>query len=256
MLGYERQQQILELLNEERFVTVSFLCNKLYTSGATIRRDLTEMDQKGLLRRVRGGATCIQGSSEDAPLLLRTKTEIEKKQKIALLALQYIQEGDSLFFDSSSTVSTLAEHLSDFHNLTVVTNGFTTASILNDMPRHKVFLCGGRLLKQSSMIGPMAEDAIRKFSANKVFFSCCGLSIQSGITEANEENATIKRLMLNNSTKRILLCDSTKFDTTYFCKTCDLAEIDVLITDCLPNLEFLKYLNKLDHKVQVIYPLM
>ncbi|MDO5521029.1 MAG: DeoR/GlpR family DNA-binding transcription regulator [bacterium] len=256
MLGYERQQQILDLLNKERFVTVSYLCNKLYTSGATIRRDLTEMDQKGLLRRVRGGAACIQGNSEDAPLLLRTKTEIEKKQTIASLALQYIQEGDSLFFDSSSTVSTLAEQLSNFHNLTIVTNGFTTATIVNELPRHKVFLCGGRLQKQSSMIGPMAEDTIRKFSTNKVFFSCCGLSIQSGITEANEENATIKRLMLSNSTTRILLCDSTKFETNYLCKTCDLNAIDVLITDRLPNIEFLKYLNKLEHKVQLIYPLM
>lgn len=254
MLGYERQQQILDLLTEEHFVTVPYLCNKLFSSGATIRRDLTEMDEKGLLKRVRGGAVSIQGSSEDAPLLLRRNTEIEKKRRIASLALHYINEGDTIFLDSSSTISTLAELLSEYRHLTIVTNGFTTASLLNEMPYHKLYVCGGRLQNQSSIIGPMAEETIRKFSTDKLFFSCCGLSIHSGLTEANEENATIKRLMLKNTKQAILLCDSTKLNHEYFCKTCDLSEIDVIITDQIPDVPFLSYITSLSHKIQVIYP--
>lgn len=251
MLSYERQQQILQLLKEERFVTVPYLCTKLYASGATIRRDLAEMDEKGLLYRVRGGAASIEGTSEDAPLLLRTKTEMEKKRIIASLALSYISEYDTMFFDSSSTISTLAERLGEHKHLTIVTNGFSTANILNDFASTKLYLCAGRMQNQSSIIGPLAIETINKFCVDKFFFSCCGLSPYAGITEANEENATLKRHMFQNAKTRILLCDSTKFNQEFFCKTCDIQDLDFLITDEKPPADFLELFQD---TVKIIYP--
>lgn len=238
MLSFERQHQILDLLKEERFVTVNYLCSKLYASEATIRRDLAEMNEKGLLYRVRGGAASIDGTNEDAPLLLRTNTEIAKKQIIASLALNYISENDTIFLDSSSTISTLADRLYEHKHLTVVTNGITTSSLLNDFSSLKLYLCGGRVQNQSSIVGPLALDTITKFHADKFFFSCCGISTDAGITEANEENATVKRHMFENAKQRILLCDSTKFGQEFFCKACNIQKIDVIITDLKPAEEF------------------
>ena len=86
MISYERQNEILELLKEHHTVTVEFLCRRLFASGATVRRDLAEMAQKGLLERVRGGATLISGTSQDAPLLVRTQKDREKKKAVAGLA--------------------------------------------------------------------------------------------------------------------------------------------------------------------------
>lgn len=251
MLSYERQQQILELLKQERFVTVPYLCKKLYSSSATIRRDLQELHDVGQLRRVRGGATTIESFSEDAPFLLRTNTELEKKKSIASLALSYIKDSDILLFDSSSTVTALAKLLNGHKHLTVVTNGLVTLSVLNEHPSMKLYAIGGRIQNQSSMVGPDALSMIGQYYADKLFFSCCGLSTGAGITEANEENARIKREMLLHAKEKILLCDSTKLGKTFFSKTCEITDIDMIITDRKPDSDMISLYQ---NRVSFVFP--
>lgn len=251
MISYERQNEILELLRKHRTVTVEFLCHRLFASGSTVRRDLTEMAQKGLLERVRGGATLISGPSQDAPLLVRTQKDREKKKIVASLALNFLADNMTVMLDSSSTVTCLATQLAKFKNLSVVTNGIETASVLNDNTSFKIYLCGGLIQNNSSLVGSLAQETLEHFRADVLFFSCCGISAPDLVTEANEETAAMKRLMLRNAKKKILLCDSTKMNREYFCKSCRVEEIDVIITDVPPEQTLLTALKK---QTQVVYP--
>ena len=251
MISYERQNEILELLKERRTVTVEFLCRRLFASGATVRRDLAEMAQKGLLERVRGGATLISGASQDAPLLVRTQKDREKKKIAAGLALDFLEDNMTVMLDSSSTVTCLAAQLARFKNLSVVTNGIETAGVLNENTSFKIYLCGGLIQNNSSMVGSLAQETLEHFHTDILFFSCCGISAPDLVTEANEETAAMKKLMLRNAKKKILLCDSTKMNREYFCKSCRAQEIYAIVTDAPPDQALLASLKK---QTQVIYP--
>jgi DeoR/GlpR family transcriptional regulator of sugar metabolism len=248
MFILERQQRIIEIIKKRKCATVSYLSRELYASEATIRRDLVEMQKRNMIKRVRGGAALIEGISSDEPLLVRMNRDREKKEYIARLALRYVSNGATLFMDPSSTVTVLASHLGEYDGLTVLTNGVMSLNILNEKTTARVFCSGGLIRNNSALVGQSALDGISKFYADVLFFSCCGVSIACGSTEALEDNATVKRAMFENAAKRILLCDSTKFDTNYFCKVCDVNDIDVIITDKKPSDKFLE-----NAKCAVIY---
>lgn len=105
-----------------------------------------------MLERVRGGATLISGASQDAPLLVRTQKDREKKKIAAGLALDFLEDNMTVMLDSSSTVTCLAAQLARFKNLSVVTNGIETAGVLNENTSFKIYLCGGLIQNNSSMV--------------------------------------------------------------------------------------------------------
>lgn len=108
MLAYERKQQILDYMRERgRVVTVEQLCAAVFASGATVRRDLRELEESKLIRRTRGGAILVEGSTSEDPLAFRENQNAMKKQIIADMASRHISDGMTLFLDSSSTVFAL-----------------------------------------------------------------------------------------------------------------------------------------------------
>ena len=240
MLSAERQEQILELLRENRHASVDFLSRKLYASAATVRRDLAYMDEMKLLRRVRGGAELIDGANRDTPLLVRSNKNRELKEKIASLSLRFAAGKRTMFLDSSSTVTMLAERMLDFRNITAICSGVATLQLLNERASAELICCGGIVVNNSSFAGPSALRTIENYHADVCFFSCCGLSLSCGTTEALEENAAVKKAMCGNSDFRVLLCDSTKFGLNFFCRSCGLGDIDVIVTDRKPEEKFLK----------------
>jgi DeoR/GlpR family transcriptional regulator of sugar metabolism len=231
----ERRQQILSILQKEKFVTVGKLCKSLYSSPATIRRDLAEMEEQGVLSRLRGGAELLEGSNNDMPLLLRIQKDKLKKEIIATLAVRYMEDASTIFMDSSSTVYYLARQIKDYSGRSVISSGLATINYLNEQTTATVHCTGGLLFHQSSFVGYPAVEAVKFHCADVFFFSCCGFSVRSGSTEAEEENAALKRAMSQNSKKNILLCDSTKFANNYFCRACATETIDLIITDKKPE---------------------
>lgn len=236
MLSLERQAAILQVLKERGCATVDYLGKRLYVSNATVRRDLADMEARGLLKRVRGGAALPEGGGNDAPLLLRETKNQEKKNAIAALAVELLRDSAIVFLDSSSTVTALARRMGDLQNLTVLTSGIVTLGILNDAAPARLLSCGGVLRNQSSFTGASAIRTIEAFHADFFFFSCCGFSPEFGSTEAEEENAAVKRAMLANARTRVLLCDSTKFGQDYLCRMCGLEQIDYILTDRRPDI--------------------
>ncbi len=235
MLSFERQKQIQVILEQKKSATVDYLCRQTYSSPATIRRDLKQLEEEGLLIRVRGGAVIVEGGNHDTPYLFRLNQNADAKKKIASLALQHIKNGNTLFMDSSSTVATLAAMLGSFRDLTVVTNGIAILNELNENTSAKIISCGGVIRNHTTITGSHVTDMLENYYADLLFLSCGGIHPEAGVTEADEEHAFIKNEMIKHAKKVILLCDSSKFDKTYFCRICDWNAIDVLITDKKPN---------------------
>lgn len=239
-----RQSQIIDMLDENRFVAVEELCKRLYASGATIRRDLAELERRALLIRVRGGALAPDNVRADKPFLMREGENRQLKRKICLLAKTLVHDSMTLMMDSSSTVAMLAAELGDVRGLSVVTNGVKTLTALTEHTDAKIFCTGGIIEDSSSMRGQTAVNTISQYRADMAFFSCKGLdSTAMSASESSEENAQIKRRMLDCAGKRVLLCDSSKFERIFFCKICNIEDIDVLVTDARPPESILKLVN-------------
>ncbi len=232
MLPLERQNTILELVRQRRAITVEELCRQLYSSGATIRRDLKMLEQSGLLRRTHGGAVFVEDAAKDSPAMLREAENPGPKSIIAQKARALIRDGQTLFLDSSTTACRLAERLTGFGQLRVVTNGLKTAMILSEIPGIQVYATGGKLRENAqSFVGTQATEAIARFHADLAFFSCRGIHPEGGITDSNEDEADVKKAYLQNASRSVLLCDSSKLGRQMFCRVGPIASVWKILSD-------------------------
>lgn len=226
MSGYIRQKEILALLEQKAAVTVGELCETLYASAPTIRRDLQFLEKEGLIRRTHGGAALLRGAAAESPFAIRAGENGAAKDRLAEQALELVSDGMTLFLDSSSTVLRLAQRLGQFQELTIITNGIRTADILSDFPQLTVFTTGGRVRPHSkSFVGTAACDFIRAHCADYAFFSSRGVSGENGATEANEEEALVKRAYIAGSRRAVLLFDESKWGQDYCSRICRLEEL-------------------------------
>lgn len=233
MLAYERKKQILELMRQNnRVVTVDQLCAGLFASGATIRRDLKELEESKLIHRTHGGAVLVEGSTSEDPLAFRESQNSIKKQVIADIALRHIRDGMTIFLDSSSTVNTLAKRLDKFNNVKVITNGLKTAMLLSDFKNITVMCTGGALRENSkSLVGLSAKEFISRYNADLAFLSCRGFSVENGASEASEDEYYVKSQYLANSKRAVLMCDTSKMGHDFLCKLAPLSEFYEVITE-------------------------
>ena len=252
MLSLERQEEILEILNKNKSATVDYLAKALYVSGATIRRDLKEMEKQGMIVRSHGGAMPFKSSSVETSFLVREQKDTTAKRKIASLAVRLIKNGDSIFVDSSSTTSYVMELLKDFTNLTVTTTGIRNATILSSTDNVKIYIAGGLVSNHSNSIsGTDTMDYISRIHADIAILSCTGISLETGVNDASIEQAKLKQRMRKNSTKVAILADSTKFGKTFMCHDFDFDEIDYLITEKIPPIEFVEAISRTKCKLIV-----
>lgn len=232
MLPLERQNRILEILEQRQAVSVEELSTLLYSSGATIRRDLQILENSGMIRRTHGGAVHIDSNSQDFPMTLRENENLNAKEVLAQRALSFVKDGQTLFMDSSSTICRLARHLTGFQRIRVITNGLKTASILADIDGVEVYCTGGRLRDNAmSFGGTQAMDFSRQFHADYAFISCRGIDPEVGITESNETEAQLKRVYIQNAKRVVLLCDGTKIGQRFFCKVAPIESVWKIITN-------------------------
>lgn len=236
MLILERQNQILELINQKKSVTVSDLSRKLFVSPATIRRDLAAMETAGLIKRSHGGAVTVESTNVEAALTIREKEHIREKKLIADLAIDFVCSSFSVFLDSSSTAGMLIPFFNNYHSLTVITTGLKNALQLAEKTDAKIYLPGGAVASNSnSIIGADTMDYISDVRADVAFISCSGMDKDRGITEASLEQAQLKRRMLSRTKTRILLCDNSKFGGIFLGRTCGFGDLDVCICNREPD---------------------
>lgn len=242
LISTERHLKILEIISKNGFVEVSSLAEALGVSAPTIRKDLTQLEAEGKLIRIHGGAKLPDrhtnyelsfGTRED--LLRGIKAEIGKK------IAEIIQDGDTLFFDASTTVWSALPYLERKKDLTIVSN--VAGQILVEISRYQdiSFISSGGALRHSisTFTGPIAEETIRKLYVDKAFISPPGLSLAKGLTDSHLLEAQVRAAMIS-SARRVYLCvDHSKFNFERFVSIAPLREIDYVITDSpvLPEYE-------------------
>lgn len=230
MYNIERREKILNLLAEKRSISVMKLAKLLYVSPPTIRRDLSILEKEKKVLRTHGGVVLRNIPDSEIPLILREDQNNTSKQIIAKKAAEYIQNGDVIFLDASSTVSYLVPYLKQFKDLVVITNSPKTSVKLGEIGI-KNYCTGGLLLAHSvAYAGSTAEEFISKINANTAFFSSRGYTEDGYITDSSVEEASVKAAMLKNSEKNYYLCDSSKKNKKYMYNICKLSDT-VLISD-------------------------
>lgn len=212
-------------------MTVKTLAKRLFASEATVRRDLNELERKGFIKRLHGGAVLLDSATREVPLYVRQQQNTQAKQSIAEKAAQYIRDGQVIFLDASSTVMHLVKYFKNFENLTIITNGMKTAQELSTL-HHKTYCTGGLMLHQSSAyVGDYTVDFIRHFNADLFFFSSRGVSEDGRITDASAEETHVRRIMFEQSRKKIFLYDQSKFGQVYCYNLCSMSQVDICISD-------------------------
>lgn len=230
MIKNQRHDELLKILKEERFAEVRSLAKRLYASQPTIRRDLTYLEQQGLIHRSYGGAI-LADDRLNTSILFRKGKRAHEKAQICRLAAALISPESLIFADGSTTVSHLADQLGEDDHVSVVTNGLLLCHSLAER-NIKAFSTGGRILKESmAFVGQNAEECARQFYADLFFFSTSSLSEDGIITDYSEEEVALRRVMLRQSPQSVFLCDSDKIGTSSPFFMTALSHIDYLITD-------------------------
>ncbi len=232
MLNIERRSAIMAYLKQHKAATVTELSHMMFIGEATIRRDLSALEREGGIKRTYGGAALTSGMDSEIPLYVREFEHKQEKDRIGAAAAKMAADGEVIILDSSTTTYQMVKYLSTKAGLSVVTNGAKTALALSGIPDMKVYSTGGYLREHSlSYTGAGAQSFIENIYADKLFFSCRALSAQKGLLDISEEEAQLRRQMIEHSKMSILLCDSSKFGAEAFHRICKIDKIDAIITD-------------------------
>lgn len=215
MFSAERRQEILALLEEKSRVSVDHLAVHFGVSRSSIRRDLCQLHEHGLLTRTYGGALALNGNgihSGEAPFIERQVANYAEKDRIGRVAAQYIQEGEAIFIDGGTTTECMLPYLPDKH-ITVVTYGLNIINRLSANQNVTLIAVGGALHRHSlTFSGVLALNSIDAYHIryDKTFMAASGVSAVAGITNASLEEIPIKRKALEASQQNILLVDASK----------------------------------------------
>lgn len=212
MLNEERRRAILDLLRRDGRVLVTDLAQQFETSQVTIRKDLEILHAQGFVHRTHGGALpSREGALADPTLREKEKLHRREKIRIAEAAAAMVQEGQVVILDSGTTTTAIARALRNFHHLTIVTNAVNIASELAGADP-EVILTGGALRKNSfSLVGPIAEDTLRRLNADLLFLGVDGFDVHYGLSTPNLLEAKVNRVMAEISKRVVAVCDASKF---------------------------------------------
>lgn len=230
MFAEERQEIIMQKLNKTSSLKVIELAEELNVSESTIRRDLQEMEQKGMLTRTHGGAVVKSGTSFEPSFEEKETEKRAEKVEIGVIAASMIEDGDTIILDSGTTSLEIARHINS-KNIIVITNSIDIASELSRMDGIEVVATGGSIRKNTrAMVGHITERVLSNFRVDKAFIGANGISIEDGITTPNFTEAQTKKAMINVANKVIICADSSKFDKVCFSVICPLRAASAIIT--------------------------
>lgn len=242
----QRRNQVLSLLTSEPHISAEDLALRLNVSAITVRRDLQYWEEQNRITRFYGGAKVVQSFQEAHSEL----NEIEiRKNAIAKRAAEFVEDGDTLFINTSSTALLILSYIKG-KKINVITNNANAVFIQKDF-NINVILTGGELREpKESMVGEFALNNLSRVSANKTFIGCSGISSKVGITTAVLAEVAINELMLKQSTgMRIVLADSTKVGHNHSFVSNTLSRVDILITDTMVDPEECRALEEKNVRV-------
>ncbi len=239
MLGYERRERIRRLIAARQQVSVGELSALLGASPSTIRRDLARLEQEGRLQREHGGATACESTpaAPEPSVLERANEQIEDKRRIGRAAAQLVADGETVFISSGTTTAEVARCLRGRTGLIVMTNALNIAHLLLDDPGITLVVVGGLLRRSElSLVGPLADQAVRDLRADKVIMGIHALHPDFGLTNDTLLETQTDRAILHCAPQVIIVADHTKLGRVAPSLVAPVTEMHVLVTDrAAPN---------------------
>jgi DeoR/GlpR family transcriptional regulator of sugar metabolism len=230
--GAARRQQILQLLSGTGYESIQALSHALGVSEMTVRRDLDQLQSKGLIRRTHGGAMSEASGQIDIDYRIRQNHNAAAKEQIAAAAAKMIQDDEVIYLDAGTTVSAMAKFLTRYKSLKVVTPSIPLAGALARMPGIECYMLGGQV-RQSLMavIGHLAEDNLASFRLDRAFLGTASFDFTRGLTHATPEDIPLKKLAARLAQRVVVLADRPKIGrpgSVYFLPP---PQVHCLITD-------------------------
>ena len=235
VFAQERQEHIARLVEEHGRARVGDLAARFQVSTVTIRKDLFVLEAEQRLVRTHGGAIAIDRSRPELAFDIRERLQPEEKRRIGVAAAGLVQDGESIVMDASTTALSVARQLKarrGWSQLTVITNGLRIASELAGHPGIVVLMLGGRVRWEAlSVVGQLGDGLFSRINVQKAFLGAAGFTLESGLADATEEEAQIKRSMVAAAREVIAIVDHTKWERAAFATFCLTDRISLVLTD-------------------------
>lgn len=249
MVQAQRVLRVQELFSKQEFMNLEELCRILNASKSSVRRDLIELEKRGVLRRVHGGAISLQTRDEVLDFSRLSGSSPDEKTSIGRAAAALVEDHQTVILGGGSTVVEVAKHLRD-KMIQVVTNSVPVAQVFWDSKQVKVTLTGGYVYPRlGSQIGPICERMLRTVSADMVIMGIRGITAE-GISDSNSLNVESIRAMIHAARKVVIVADHSKFGRSAMLHVAGLSEIDQIVTDRELEPEFMQLLKS--HGVECI----
>ncbi|KQL37602.1 DeoR/GlpR family DNA-binding transcription regulator [Psychrobacillus sp. FJAT-21963] len=235
MLQEQRHQMIESFLKQQKAVKASELATLLDVSIDTVRRDLEVLENKGNVKRVHGGAILIQNTDNVVNKLFneREVKNLEKKQEVASLAIELIEEGQAIALNGGTTTIEIAKVLVEsFKRLTIITNDLRILSILGANKHFNVILTGGFFNPDEfTLYGKQCEEILSNFNIDIAFITVNALSLEHGLTDFRMHEIGVIQTIMSRTKYKVVVADASKFETSSYINICPLKDIDLIVTD-------------------------
>lgn len=231
MLTEERHRKIIERLERDGLVKSQDLVQWLESSESTVRRDLQELEDLGILERVHGGAKRPQHLEQELGMFEKSSKNVQQKKLVAKYAVECIAEGDVIYLDAGTTTSEMIPFLKEC-TVTVVTNSVGLAARLVEAKIATIVLGGRIKLTTDAVVGSQALEQLKQYRFNKAFMGMNGVHIDSGYSTPDPEEAILKRAAIQQAEEAFVLVDHSKFNQTSFVSVAPLSAASILTDTC------------------------
>ena len=231
----ERQEHIARIVEEHGRARVADLAAQFGVSSVTIRKDLVTLEAEHRVIRAHGGAIAIDRSRPELSFDIRERLQADEKLRIGAAGAALVHDGESIVMDASTTALSVARHLKargGWSQLTIITNGLRIASELAGHPGIVVLMLGGRVRWEAlSVVGQLGDGLFSRINVQKAFLGAAGFTVESGLADATDEEAQIKRSMVAAAREVIAIVDHTKWERAAFATFCPTDQIGIVLTD-------------------------
>jgi DeoR family transcriptional regulator of aga operon len=241
--SFERQRDLTRLLERTGRLSVAQICEQFSISEATARRDLEALAEQGLIQRVYGGAVLVRQAAPEEPILRRSHEQEAEKERIGRATAALIQDGETVFLGSGTTVLQVAQHLVK-RNLSVITNSLPVINLLSEKENIDLIALGGVLRdRELSFIGHLTEQALAEVRADKIIIGIRAISLDQGLTNDHLPETQTDRTILSAGRESIIVADHTKCGVISTAFLAPLTAMHTLVTDNQTDSEFIAALR-------------
>jgi DeoR/GlpR family transcriptional regulator of sugar metabolism len=254
----ERQEHIARIVEEHGRARVAELVAQFHVSAVTIRKDLLVLETEHRLVRAHGGAIAVDRSRPELAFEIRERLQADEKQLIGAAGAALVRDGESIVMDASTTALSVARHLKargGWSQLTVITNGLRLASELAGHPGIIVLMLGGRVRWEAlSVVGQLGDGLFSRINVQKAFLGAAGFTLESGLSDATDEEAQIKRSMVTAAREVIAIVDHTKWERAAFATFCPTDQVGIVLTDASAPADMVRVLTGRGVDVRLVGP--